>query len=147
MKDLFEYKDGELYWKKNGKQAGTVTARGKKQISIGGKLYLAHRIIFLMHHGYLPTEIDHIDNNQLNNRIENLREANRYTNNMNVRRGKHNTSGVKNVLWSSRDNKWRVRMSVSGKQKSFGSYYDINVAKFVADTMRHKYHGEFANNG
>ena len=145
--ELFDYRDGDIYWKKNGKQAGTITKSGRKQIGYKGKTYLAHRVIFLMHHGYLPSEIDHIDGNPLNNRIENLRSATRYTNNMNVGVNKRNSSGVKGVMWNPRDKKWTVRFNVFGKIKSFGQYYDINVAKFVVETMRHKYHGKFANNG
>lgn len=82
MKDLFEYKNGELYWKvsrgrqKAGSLAGATITDGYKQVSINKKRYLVHRIIFQMFYGYMPEfplEIDHINRIRHDNRIENLR--------------------------------------------------------------------------
>jgi len=151
VKDVFEYRDGELYWKVNnsnrikvGDKAGSINSTGYLITSIDSKHYLNHRIIFLWHYGYLPQYIDHKDCNPLNNRIENLREATYLQNNCNAKPRADNTSGVKGVSWNKGSKKWQVRVSVNGKQKYFGRYYDINVAKFIAETMRNKYHGEFA---
>jgi hypothetical protein len=154
VKDLFEYRDGDLYWKvqpayriKIGSKAGTISSNGYWQTSIKHKKYSNHRLIFLMFYGYLPVEIDHIDNNPLNNRIENLREATRFENNYNIRKRADNTSGVKGVSWDKVRQKWRVQLCVEGKKKSFGYYHNIKVAKFIAETMRYKYHGAFARYG
>lgn len=151
---LFEYKDGELFWKQDrkankikGKKAGCLGGIGYLQTKINDILYKNHRLIFMMHYGYLPKLIDHIDGNPLNNRIENLREATVAQNMMNSKLFLNNTSGAKGVEWSKRLKKWTVRIQIDGKRKYFGSYYDIQVAKFVAETMRHKYHGKFANHG
>lgn len=149
---LFEYKNGELYWKKsirtgwNGKQAGSLKPSKYKQVQINKKMHLVHRLIFLYHHGYLPDCIDHIDNNQLNNSIENLREATKSQNAINRKLVK-NFSGIKGVSWKKREKKWIVRLQINGIRKEFGSYYDIDYAKFVANAMRYKYHKEFANHG
>ena len=77
VKQLFEYRDGELYWKvkysqrvKIGAKAGALDGDEYFRISINGKRYLNHRLIFLMHHGYLPEYLDHIDGNPSNNKIE-----------------------------------------------------------------------------
>ena len=154
VKDLFEYRDGELYWKislahkiKINDMAGSINNGGYKRVGVNNKDYLNHRLIFLMHYGFLPAEIDHIDGNKVNNNIENLREATRSENNCNVRTRADNTSGVKGVCWHKRDKKWQVRVTVNGKEKHFGIYHDIEVAKFIAETMRYKYHGKFANHG
>ena len=40
-----------------------------------------------------------------------------------------------------------VRLNVDGKTKYFGTYYDIDYAKFVSDSMRYKYHKNFSNTG
>ena len=60
---------------------------------------------------------------------------------------KDNKSGIKGIFWYARDKKWMVKFSVNGKSKSFGTYFDIEVAKFVVQAMRCKYHGNFANHG
>ena len=49
-------------------------------------------------------------------------------------------------VWNKTNKKWVVRINVNGKRKSFGTYNDIDYAKFVADAMRHKYHGNVARN-
>ena len=154
VKELFEYKDGVLYWKIKfsrsvniGDKSGFIEKTGYCRNRINGKQYASHRLIYLYHHGYLPEFIDHIDNNPLNNRIENLREATAAQNQYNKKINKNNTSGVKGVHWHVRNKKWQVQLRIDGKPKSFGSYHDIEVAKFIAETMRHKYHGQFANHG
>ena len=143
---IFDYKDGILY-RKNGKKAGSLRTDNRIHITINYKTYKSHRLIFLMHHGYLPEMIDHIDGNSLNNDIKNLRAATRAENLQNSKLSKNNTSNVKNVCWDKKLKKWKVSICVNNKAKYFGHYFDIDYAKFVADAMRYKYHGNFANNG
>ena len=151
LKQIFEYKDGNLYYKepcgkmKIGKKAGSKRTSGYIAIVINKKPYYSHRLIFAMFHGFFPKFIDHINGNKSDNRIENLREATKAQNQFNIPKLKNNTSGIKCVSWSNKDKKWIVRLSVNKKNKYFGGYFDIQVAKFVAETMRHKYHGQFAN--
>ena len=148
---LFEYRDGALYWKVNatntkiGQRAGTVSKGNKyRRIGIDKKYYLEHRLVWLMFNKELPELLDHVDNNPLNNRIENLRTANRSQNGQNKKTQTNNTSGIKNVHWSKEDKKWTVKMMVNKKLLRFGQYFDIDYAKFVAEAMRYKYHGKFA---
>ena len=153
LHELFEYRDGSLYWKVTrphvyiGKEAGCIGDRGYSRIVINNKMYRTHRIIFLMHHGYLPTEIDHIDGDKLNNKIENLRSATRSQNLLNKKISSKNTSGVKGVSWSKDRNKWEVQMYVNGTKKFVGRFDDLEVAKAMAISFREKHHKEFANHG
>ena len=154
VKDLFDYRDGELYWKvatskriKIGDKVKSLGSDGYLRGTINGKKYANHRIIFLMFNGYLPKKVDHRDNNPLNNRIGNLREATVPQNAHNSKKPITNTSGVKGVVWHTQAKKWQVQLQVNGVHKYFGQYHDIDVAKFIAETMRYKYHGQFANHG
>lgn len=144
--NLFDYKDGELFWKKSRQG---ITRKDRKagckdriyyRIGIDGKMYLLHQIVFLYHHGYIPKEIDHIDRNGFNNRIENLREVDSIINNRNRGTPKNNTTGAKNVYFDKKTNKWRVILVVRGKKKEGGSYFDFDKAKEVAQEMRDFYH-------
>ena len=151
LHQIFEYRNGNLYYKENcgkmkiGKKAGSKRTSGYIAIVINKKPYYAHRLVFMMFHGYLPKFIDHINEEKSDNRIENLREATKQNNAWNVKKPCSNTSGIKGVSWSKKDKRWVVRLVVENRNRYFGGYFDINVAKFVAETMRHKYHGQFAN--
>jgi hypothetical protein len=151
VKELFEYRDGVLFNKvyrssnaQVGMRSGKVRPDGYAVVSIKEKLFYIHRLIFLYHHGHMPECVDHIDNSPLNNRIENLREATRSQNSTNMVMRKSNTSGFKNVYWDKKTKKWFVQIRVNKKSKSFGSYHDIEVANFIAETMRNKFHQQFA---
>lgn len=153
LQELFDYKDGQLVWKvqkaqrtKIGSVAGWTNSDKHGQrylnVEINGKAYKIHRLVFLYHNGYLAKDIDHIDGNRLNNRIENLREVTESQNAFNSKIRKTNTSGYKNVF---KDNcKWRVQLSIQGKSLSFGSFDDLELAGLVAEEARDKFHGAYA---
>jgi len=150
---LFEYKNGELFWKnktsqfsniKIGQKAGCFDKDGYIVIVLNKKQYGAHRLIFMMNYGYMPSQIDHADNNPSNNCIKNLREATISQNMQNAIISKRNKSGVKGINFDKNSKKWIVRLAVNGERKYFGVYNDIDYAKFVINAMRYKYHGKFA---
>ena len=94
-----------------------------------GKSYnfLVHRLFFYWHYGYLPYQIDHIDGNGLNNKINNLRETNDSNNQRNkeknnIRLGKKTSSRHKNVSWDKRGKKWRATPSLNKKAYNLGQY-------------------------
>jgi hypothetical protein len=152
---LFEYRDGALYWKIKpcrrdpiGTKAGHFDlARGYTSINYQKKRYYLHRIIFLMQHGFLPAEVDHIDGNKANNKIENLRVCSHSENGFNKAAQSNSKSGVKNVSWSKVRNKWIVFIKSNNKQKNIGGFDDLELAELVAVMAREKYHGAYANHG
>jgi len=152
ISDLFYYSDGALYWKVSrhnsiniGTRAGCSDVKGYRRIRVNNKKYMEHRLIFLLHKGYMPTFIDHIDNNILNNKIENLRECTNGQNRQNSRVSRNNQSGVKNVTWDSKHKKWRVQVRANGA--TYRSQYldDLEEAKRIAHNMREIHHGEYCN--
>ena len=153
LKELLEYKEGALLWKqskghmKAGSVAGSITANGYVRVCVNRKTYLAHRLIFFMHHGYMPNFVDHIDCNKQNNKIENLREASMAENNRNVGLSKKNSSGVKGVSWVARDKKWRVQIRLNIKTISLGNYDDLKEAETVSIEARKLLHKDFSNHG
>jgi uncharacterized protein YqkB len=145
--DLFMYDNGRLRWKesKGNRQAwsraGYTDANGYVRVSIQGKKYMEHRLIWFWHYGVMPKELDHINQIKSDNRIENLREVTKQQNQWNTSVRSCSKSGIKNVHWNKKDQRWRVQLRVDGKPKYFGEYKDIDYAVFVADAMRHKYRG------
>jgi hypothetical protein len=159
--EAFEYVDGELFWKarplshfasepaqrtfnarRPGKKAGTPTD-GYMEIRMAKSGVKVHRIVFVMHHGYLPDEVDHIDGNTMNNRIENLRAANRSQNMHNTRTQRRSKTGVKGV--SIKGGKFCAFIKTNKKQIHLGMFDRLEDAAQARKQAEKKYHGEYAN--
>ena len=148
---LFAYQDGELIWKVSlsnrapkGSKVSGVNPAGYKRLRVRGDLYMAHKIVWLLHHGYIPGMVDHIDGDPGNNRIENLRLCGKTTNGYNAKISKRNTSGVKGVSWNKMNKNWRAGIQVDGKRVEVGSFPSKSEAISAISKARYKYHGEFA---
>ena len=150
LKQLFDYQDGQLI-RKNGKSA--VIKAGKKRyerITVDGKAYALHRMVYLWNHGYLPEIIDHIDGNRENNKIENLREATQQQNCLNSKHRVTSKSPYKNVYLQSPTKNaewkrnWVVSLMVDKKRKYVGSFEVLELADLVAQEARNLYHGQFS---
>jgi len=116
-------------------------------VSIDYKKYKIHRLIFLMHHGYLPEYIDHIDGNPKNNRVENLRECTASQNQWNQGISSKNTSGIKGVVWHKRVKQWQARVRVSGVRHYLCYFRSAELAEKAVQEFREQHHGTFANHG
>lgn len=128
LKSRFEYVDGELIFKdgpRKGKIAGCVVEGGYKVINptIEGKKVrlLLHRAVFLMHWGYLPELVDHIDRDPSNNRVENLRSSNKKENSLNTGLRATNKSGYKGVHKIS-NGSYEASLFLDGKKIYIGLF-------------------------
>lgn len=152
LQTIFKYEDGKLYWNvkkfkvKFGSLAGCYYKNGYVRIRLDKKFYLAHRLIFMMFHGYIPEYIDHINNDPHDNRIENLRPATKIQNQQNIRINKRNTSGVKGVCWNNYHQKYLARCAVDGERIHLGYFKKLADAKKAIEKFRKQHHGEFARN-
>lgn len=151
--EYFDHKDGHLYWKKVmhpnkqylvGKEAGSIHPTGYRYVTWMNKSHKIHRLIFLLAYGYLPKEIDHINGNRQDNRLENLREVTRSQNQFNKSMCKNNTSGYRGVSWHNKSKAWQVRVMKNEKNIMLGYYKDLELAGLVATEARNLYHGKYA---
>ncbi len=128
----YDNEEGTLHWlPQKGKRcnntkarAGCFTTKGYRIIRIDDKLYKEHRIIWVMHNGLISgnLDIDHIDRNPGNNKLENLRLATRSLNNIN--------KNCKGVSYDKVRNKWTAQLTINGKRilhKRFNSYEEALV--------------------
>lgn len=126
-----------------GELAGTLNNRGSgllhRVIHINGMNFFEHRLVWLYHYEELPkTDLDHINGDGLDNRIENLRPATSSENRRNMARNKNNSSGHVGVVWHKRDGRYMVQASKGGKCL-FGGYFakeDLHLAAAKAQEMR-----------
>ena len=150
--NLFTYIDGDLIWKNhpnkryNGKIAGTKRKDGYKQLKIFQKLYRLHRVIFLYHYGYMPEIVDHIDNNNTNNLIENLRESNKSLNQWNRKINKNSISKIKGVRYSKEKDIWSCSIRKNNIYIYLGCYKSVELAENAVKIARLQYHGNHARN-
>lgn len=124
---------GTFRWKvstsnrvKVGDVAGTInTTTGYLVIGISGEKHLAHRLAWLYVYGVWPSaEIDHINRDRADNRIENLREASHIENMRNLSKPRNNTSGHVGVVWCKRLQKWRAQIEHENKRIHLGYYIE-----------------------
>jgi len=123
-----------------GKEASSWCARGYGHVW-HGKHYFTHRIIWLMHYGEFPVgEVDHIDLDKGNNRIENLRQATKSQNQANVPgRIRGRLKGA-----SQLNGKWRAKIKVRGRYLFLGYYATEQEAHEAYKRAAIKHFGEFA---
>lgn len=176
LKEIFTYdKDGFLIWVKRdiscfshtskplcicnswnsrlaGKRAGTLSHKGYYdcQIAYKGtiKSYKLHRLIYEFHHGEIPNgmQIDHIDGNVSNNKIENLRLAEHGQNRSNSKCNANSSTKIKGLSFHKKMQTWQARVQKDGIRKE-RFFDDIEVAKEWLINERDTSHKEFANHG
>jgi hypothetical protein len=138
----YEPETGKLYWREctsmpkmwNTTYAGTkalafVGNNGRYMGRIQYRAYQAHRVVWAIVHGEDPNgEIDHIDHNPLNNRIENLRVVSHQENHRNTPHRKNNTSGSMGVSWFAATSRWSAYIMVDGRKIHLGYFLDKQEA-------------------
>ena len=130
-----KYEDNKLYRLDNRNKKwsccndNTPNNKGYIVFAINKKRYLLHRIIYKYHieewditDTSRDNQIDHININPLDNRIENLRVVNHSINTRNQKKLKNCSSKYKGVCWHKRDSKWLAQIRIDGKIKHLGSF-------------------------
>ncbi len=133
-----------------GDVAGTIWRDRKgtkayRRIKIRKYNYPAHRLAFLYIRGYWPrSQVDHWDENGLNNRWLNLRECTRSQNQANRGPNKNNKLGIKGVHKKKKSGKYQAKININGKTVSLGYYNTPQKAARAYQKAAKKYFGEFA---
>lgn len=129
---LFDYKDGALYWRyrkcnniRIGDRAGRLKKNGYRDIRFRGRHIGEHRVIWLLVTGEWPSgELDHINGDPSDNRIENLRCVTRSENMQNTRRGSQTTGTT--LLPNGR---WQASIFVDGHRRHLGEHRTQQLAR------------------
>lgn len=108
-----------------GKPIGQAGQKGYLVLRLNHVAHLAHRIAFVHYHGRWPAEqIDHINGNRADNRIENLREVSNIENSHNTGIRANNSTGIVGVQYHKRNGKrpWVAGIKVNYQQVYLGSF-------------------------
>ena len=144
LRKISSYRDGLLYRNDTGSCMGGIGVDGYWKIKIKGKSYLAHRLIWLHAFGEWPKEeIDHIDGNPSNNRLENLRIASHKQNCGNRRKNKNNTSGYSGVKYRKDCERFQAVIKMDGITRHLGYYDTPQEAAAAWIQFSIDYRGEF----
>lgn len=138
--DRFSTNGAFLSWNKKhiGRVAGTVKSDGYVRVLIGGRGFAAHRLVYIWNIGEIPAglEMDHIDGNRRNNRLENLRLVTKSQNARNRRRRSNNTSGAVGISYMARNNAWGASCTISGNYHWLGSFKTKELAAEASRQFR-----------
>ena len=153
--ELFDYdhESGLLVWSQDYKRSGKAGQPVKGGIS---NKYLAvyvdqnreyiHRIVWVLNNGEFPEmDIDHINGNKMDNRIENLRLCTRSQNMSNRGKNKNNSSGFKGVSFCKQTGRWVAQITVDRKNKKIGRFDTKEEAADAYSKMAKEIFGEFAS--
>lgn len=153
LNEIFVYhpNTGDLYWselsknKRKGRKCEVLSSKGYIRVSIDGRTYAAHRVVFAMATGKWPDDqIDHINGDKADNRISNLREANNRENNRNKKVFSNNRLGVKGVYKRPASGRYQARIMHCGKSICLGTFLSKEDAIDAYNAAAILMHGEFA---
>ena len=160
LRNLLSYdpETGKLFWKARGygrfdtrfagREAFTaVDPRGYISGRVFNKTYTGHRVAWAVHYGAWPSgQIDHINHNRADNRLNNLRDVSIWENRVNATLQKNNKSGVAGVYWYARCGRWQAYIKVRGKRHHLG-YFAEKFDAILTRLLAEKKHGFHINHG
>jgi hypothetical protein len=136
LRDRYDYNQetGDLLYKydsgnrKRGTKVGWLGGPGYLMLGIGKKQYYQHHIIWVYMTGEWPTQdIDHINQNSLDNSWSNLRQVSHSANNYNNPASQREDYGV---YWNVAKGRWKAQIWEGGKAKHLG--YAFNKQQAIA---------------
>ena len=151
LKELFDYDEitGIVVWKKSrsprikvGSSVKYINKFGYVQVRIEGKLWMLHRLIWLMQTGTFPKgEIDHIDGNRSNNAWSNLRDVSKSQNMQNRRAADRDSkTGVLGVTFDKQRGKYRAQLTMNGEKVLNKIFTTVEEASNAYKQAKENYH-------
>lgn len=153
LKEILTYdaERGCLIWLVNrtrgrkGCVAGRIGGHGYWQVKLNGKMYLCHRLAWLLVYEKWPDQIDHINGNRSDFRLGNLRECTQAQNMANAKRiaSKSLMKGVK----AAASGRFGARILINGASVWLGTFDTEEQANDAYFAAAKSAHGDFACRG
>lgn len=140
IKELFNYDSvtGNLIHKLTGKLADSDQSKGYFKCYVKGKTLASHRVVWMWHYGDWPqNDIDHINGDRKDNRIENLRDVPHVVNMTNMQ--KTNKTGYEGVKASG--HKFAANIKHNGRKLYLGTFPTAEEAFTVYKEKHLEFYG------
>ena len=149
VRELLDYNPltGDFFWRvtvntngaRAGDKAGTNLNDRYWSINVDRQPCLAHRLAWLISTSEDPGDFDveHKDEDKMNNRLDNLRLATRSQNKANQRKSK-------GYCFCKQTGRWLATIKVAGKQFNLGRFDTEEEARQAYVSAKLHYFGEFA---
>lgn len=157
LREVLEYKPetGEFIRRtKTGKKGnvgsavGWKIADGRWMISVDGIKMRRSVAAWLYVNGAIPkNDIDHVNRDPSDDRLQNLREATRQQNMANKTIHKNNSCGFKGVHLHKQTGKWRATVRFNRKNKHIGLFSTKEEAHQAYVEEASRLFGEFSSSG
>ena len=134
LRQLFAYDNntGLVSWKISrnnrvvaGAVAGSVdTTTGYARLCFGRKAYKVHRVVWALAYGEWPViDIDHINGDRADNRLENLRLASRAENLHSMKKRKGSLCSLKGATpYRKQNDRFVAQIRIDGRQRNLGIF-------------------------
>ena len=130
---------------RGGQDACSKRPDGYMTVSVGSHKLLAHRVAWALVHGYWPNLIDHINGDRSDNRLCNLRDANKQINAQNVNRPRaNNRSGYLGVSFCKQTGTWLAQIRAKDKKINLGRYATAEEASGAYMRSKQQFHARAA---
>ena len=113
--------------------------------NIGRHRFLAHRVVWALAVGKWPEdELDHINCDPTDNRIANLRPADRFQNMQNRKAFSVGVDGLKGISREPNGKKWRAQIRSNGRYHYLGLFNSAEAAHAAYVEAAVRLNGQFA---
>lgn len=120
---VFSWRNPNSNRVKKDDSPGSIDWKGYLIITIDSRRYRAHRLAWVYTYGEMPKyQIDHINQDKLDNRISNLREVTNLENHKNMPARKDNKSGYTGVHFDRVKNRWVSFIYDNKKRVHLGTF-------------------------
>jgi hypothetical protein len=133
LREKFTYDPETGLLSKSGRRVGWLhPASGYRYVSVNGRQYKEHRVIWAVHFGVWPVgQIDHKNRRRDDNRLANISDASGSQNQENVGVRKDNTSGFRGVTYHAGAGKFMARVYIDRRRVHLG-YFDSAEDAYAA---------------
>lgn len=114
------------------------------QVSVKCNMLKVHRVAWFLYYGEFPVnQIDHIDRNRSNNKIQNLREVTHDQNMLNKSMYHNSSTKLVGVSWHKTNKKYRAYIGFETKIIHIGYYSTAEEASAAYQKKAAELFGEF----